>query len=200
MSQFHFRPDDYRELIRTEVPEFDELQTQVAAAGRGLEVTRILELGTGTGETARRVLRDYPRARLTGIDVSAEMIAAAERLLPADQIDELAVSALQDPLPEGPFELVISALTIHHLDAAGKADLFERVARVLRPEGRFVMGDVIVPTDPADAVAPLSPGYDMPSSESELVDCLRRAGFDSGVTWRSKDLVVISSDLLRPPA
>lgn len=200
MSQFHFRPDDYLELMRTEVPAFDELQTRVAAASRGLEVTRILELGTGTGETASRVLRDHPRARLTGIDVSAEMIAAAERLLPADQIDELAVGALQDPLPEGPFDLVISALTIHHLDGAAKADLFERVARVLRPNGRFVMGDVIVPSDPADAVAPLSPGYDMPSSEGELVEWLRRAGFEPRVTWRSKDLVVISSDLLNDPA
>lgn len=194
MSQFHFWPDDYLELMRAEVPAFDELQNRVAAASRGLEVTRILELGTGTGETARRVLRDYPRARLTGIDVSAEMIAVAKRLLPADQIDELTVGALQDPLPEGPFDIVISALTIHHLDGAGKADLFERLARVLRPKGRFVMGDVIVPKDPADAVAPLSPGYDMPSSENELVDWLQRAGFEPRVTWRSKDLVVISSD------
>jgi tRNA (cmo5U34)-methyltransferase len=200
MSQFHFWPDDYLELMRAEVPAFDEFQDRVAAACRGLEVTRILELGTGTGETARRVLRHYPRAKFTGIDLSAEMIAAAEQALPADQIDELVVRGLQDPLPQGPFDLVVSALTIHHLDGAGKADLFDRLTHVLRPEGRFVMGDVIVPDDPTKAVTPLTPAYDMPSSVDELVGWLQRARFEPQVTWRSKDLAVISSALLHPPA
>ena len=56
MSQFHFDPDSYLAMMREDLPRYDELQETVAAATAGLEVRRILELGTGTGETARRLL------------------------------------------------------------------------------------------------------------------------------------------------
>jgi tRNA (cmo5U34)-methyltransferase len=194
MSQFHFRPDEYLDLMHAEVPAFDQLQDQVAAAAEGLVVNRILELGTGTGETARRVLVAYPEARLTGIDVSEEMLAAARVSLPPENIDELLVQGIEDPLPDGPFDLVISALTVHHLDASGKADLFGRLAHVVRRGARFVMGDVVVPSDPRDAVTPLSPDYDLPSSTDDLLRWLREAGFDPHIVWSFKDLAVISSD------
>jgi tRNA (cmo5U34)-methyltransferase len=195
MSQFHFRPDEYLDLMHAEVPAFDELQDRVVVATAGLVVHTILELGTGSGETARRVLLEHPKARLTGIDVSEEMLAAARNVLPSERIDALLVSGIQDPLPEGPFDLVISALTIHHLDASGKSDLFQRLARSLRRGGRFVMGDVVVPNDPSDAVTPLSPEYDLPSSIDDLIGWLEEAGFDPHLVWSFKDLAIISSEL-----
>jgi tRNA (cmo5U34)-methyltransferase len=194
MSQFHFTPDDYLDLMHAEVPAFDELQNQVASATEGIVVTRILELGTGTGETARRVLTMHSEAQLTGIDMSEEMLAAAKLALQPERIERLLVQGIEDPLPEGPFDLVISALTIHHLDAPGKADLFHRLARALRSGGRFVMGDVVVPQDPADAITPLSPDYDTPSSAGDLLQWLREARFEPRIVWSSQDLAVISCD------
>jgi tRNA (cmo5U34)-methyltransferase len=38
------------------------------------------------------------------------------------------VSRLEDALPVGNIDLVVSALAVHHLDGAGKADLFARIA------------------------------------------------------------------------
>lgn len=194
MSQFHFTPERYLELMRSEVPAFDEFQEHVAVATAGPTVTRVLELGTGTGETAGRVLERHPAARLTGIDVSAEMLATAREALPADRIDDLLVREIQDDLPEGPFDLVISALTVHHLDGPAKVHLFRRIAGVLRSGGRFVMGDVIVPDDPAAAVTPLTPDYDLPSTTQDLVTWLQEAGFETRVAWELKDLAVFVAD------
>ena len=192
MGQFHFHPDEYLALMRSELPAYERLQDEAAAAtGRG--ATRLLELGTGTGETARRVLARHPGAALVGIDASADMLAAAK--LPGA---DLRVSRLEDPLPDGPFDLVFSALAVHHLDGAAKADLFRRVTAVLEPGGRFVLADVVVPDDPADAVTPLSPGYDMPSRADEQLEWLREAGLDPLVAWAERDLAVIVA--LRPPA
>ncbi len=193
MSQYHFTPERYLELMHSEIPAFDELQEQVAAAVAGLAVRRILELGTGTGETARRVLERKPGARLTGIDVSEEMLSRAQQVLPSEQIEDLLMRGIQDPLPEGPFDLVISALTVHHLDGPAKAHLFDRVADVVRDGGRFVMGDVVVPDDPADAVTPLAPDYDLPSTTGDLLKWLREAGFEARSTWSYKDLAVFSA-------
>jgi tRNA (cmo5U34)-methyltransferase len=192
MGQFHFRPDDYLELMHSELPAYERLQDEAAAA-TGMGARRLLELGTGTGETARRVLARHPGASLVGIDASADMLAVAS--VPGA---DLRVARLQDPLPEGPFDLVFSALAVHHLDGPAKADLFARVAAVLEPGGRFVLADVVVPDDPADATTPLSPDFDLPSRVDEQLEWLRDAGLDPSVVWAQGDLAVVVA--VRPSA
>jgi tRNA (cmo5U34)-methyltransferase len=167
----------------------DEL---IAASGAGAK--RILELGTGTGETACRLLARHPEASLVGIDVSQAMLAAARAAMPAGRA-ELRVGRLEDPLPEGPFDLVASALCIHHLDDRQKADLFTRVRRVLAPGGRFAFADVVVPKEAADARTSLTPGYDKPSSVADQLGWLRGAGFCARVAWEHEDLAVIAAEL-----
>jgi tRNA (cmo5U34)-methyltransferase len=191
-GQFHFHPESYIDLMTSELPDYHRLQDEVAAACGGAGAARLLELGTGTGETALRVLARHPDASLVGIDVSDDMLAVArERLAGAD----LRVARLEEPLPPGPFGLVFSALAIHHLDGPGKADLFRRVAAVMEPGGRFVIGDVVVPDDPADAVTPLGEGYDMPSGVEDQVGWLADAGFGASVVWSARDLAVIVGEL-----
>ena len=179
--------------MAAEVPLYGRLQDEIAAASNRRDVERILDLGTGTGVTARRVLSVHPRARLVGIDVSPRMLAAARRVLPAEA--ELRVARLEDPLPPGPFDLVVSALAVHHLDGAGKADLFRRVATALAPGGRFVLGDLIVPEDRGDAVTPIDGVYDKPSTVPEQLAWLRDAGLVSATSWLERDLAVLVGDL-----
>ena len=90
--------------------------------------------------------------------------------------------------------MVVSALAIHHLDGAGKADLFARIARVLRPGGRFVLGDVVIPFDPVEAVVPVTDGHDRPSTLADQLHWLSDAGFDAAATWSEHDLVVVRAD------
>lgn len=188
-GQFHFDPIAYPEEIRDDIPVYDELQDELVAAS-GADPARILELGTGTGETARRLLERHPDAFLVGVDESEAMLSAARAALPSDRV-ELRAQRLEDPLPGGPFDLVASALAVHHLDAGAKADLFVRVGDVLAPGGRLVLADVVVPDDPTDGVTSLTPGLDKPSSVSEQLDWLADAGFDARVTWSHRDLAVI---------
>ncbi len=108
---------------------------------------------------------------------------------------DLRVARLQDELPAGPFDLVFSALAVHHLDADEKAALFRAVAARLRPGGRFVLGDVVVPDDPADAVVPLDDGYDMPSAARDQLRWLDAAGLTASVRWARRDLAVMVGDL-----
>ncbi len=189
VAQFHWDPASYLSLMHEEVPDYEQLQNETAAAvGTGAQ--RVLELGTGTGETARRVLAANPTARLIGLDASSEMLAWARSTLPAERV-ELLEGRLEDALPAGPFDVVVSALAIHHLDAAGKADLFARVSGVLAPGGHAVIADVILPTDPADAVTPIDDGYDMPSPIADQLAWLENAGLKARVSWSRRDLAVL---------
>jgi tRNA (cmo5U34)-methyltransferase len=193
MTQFHFDPDTYLDLMREEVPAYGRLQEAVAAATAGLAVTSVLDLGTGTGETLAAVLARHPGAAAVGVDENEAMLGAARRRLVGVPL-ELRVADLTDPLPDGPFDLVVSALAIHHLDGPDKADLFARIAGVLRPGGRFVLGDVVLPIDPADAVIPVTDGYDRPSTLADQLVWLAAAGFDAEEVWSEDDLVVVRAD------
>ena len=187
--QYHFDASTYTDAIRSDVPFYDEFQDVVAGAtGRGAE--RILDLGTGTGETARRVLALHPEASLVGVDENEGMLALASSQLPVERV-ELRVGRIEEPLPPGPFDLVTTALCVHHLDERGKAELFGRVREALSPGGLFVMGDVVVPVDPAAASTPLTPGYDRPSPLADQLRWLSEAGFEPDVVWEEGDLAVV---------
>ena len=188
MTQWHWDPETYLANMLEEVPAFAELQDRTAAATESLDVDDMLELGIGTGETARRVVARHPNARLVAIDSSQDMLERARAAFPEA---DLRLLRLEDRLPEGPFDLVYSALAVHHLDGAGKRDLFRRVAEVLRPEGVFVLADVVVPEDPADVVTPIDWVMDLPDRADDQVEWLRDAGFDAELLWSYKDLAVI---------
>lgn len=187
-------PDTYPETIRAEIEDYDELQARVVDATRDAPVTSILELGVGAGETAGRLLDAHDAAHLTGVDSSLEMLAGAARVLPPERVT-LVRAELAASLPDGPFDLVVSVLAVHHLEGKGKAALFERIAGALRPGGRFVLGDVVVPEDPADAVIENEPGYDLPSSLAEQLAWLDAAGFGTEVVWQRRDLAVVRAEL-----
>jgi tRNA (cmo5U34)-methyltransferase len=185
-----WNPETYLEAMLEEIPSFPEFQERVAEATRGVRAETMLELGIGTGETTRRVLAQHPAARLTAIDSSAAMLERARSAYPDA---DLRLSALEEPLPEGPFDLVISALAVHHLDGSRKRELFRRVADVVAPGGRFVLGDVVVPEREQDAQIPIDWEMDLPDRVDDQVQWLQEAGLDAEVVWTFKDLAVISA-------
>jgi tRNA (cmo5U34)-methyltransferase len=155
----------------------------------------VLELGTGTGETALRVQAEHPEARWVGIDSSEAMLARARERLPHA---DLRLRRLEDELPAGPFDLVVSALAVHHLDGPGKRALFSRVARVLRVGGRFVLGDVVVP--PAGQEGPIEIDWvmDLPVGVEDQLAWLRAAGFEAEASGVRVDLAVFRATLIGP--
>jgi tRNA (cmo5U34)-methyltransferase len=190
--QFHFDPATYLDAVRAELPDYDELQDRTAQATEGINARSILDLGVGTGETIARVVQLHPSAHVVGIDENPEMLEVARQRLP--EADFL-VGRLEDPLPVGSFDLVVSALAVHHLDSQGKADLFQRVAQCLAPAGRFVMADVVIPEDAADAVTPIDGVYDKPSRVTEQLSWLEDAGFGgASVLWSRRDVAIIVAE------
>jgi len=188
-----WEPDAYRDEIRAEIPLYDELQERAVAETSGLAVRSALELGVGTGETARRLLAAHPQARLVGIDGNEEMLAAARESLPAERV-ELRHGRLEDALPAGPFDLVVSVLAVHHLRREEKAALFRRVADALEPGGRFVLADVVLPERPEDAVIPLEEGFDRPDSVADQLAWLEGAGLCASVAWSAGDLAILVAE------
>jgi tRNA (cmo5U34)-methyltransferase len=177
-AQFHWTPETYLDRIRAEVPLYDELQ-DAAVAAIPFPPSRVLELGIGTGETARRLVAAHPDAEVTGLDSSPDMVYRARELG-----IEARLARMEDPLPDGPWDLVIAVLSVHHLTADGKRDLFRRVREQSRA---LVLGDVVeVPG--RDRTTPIDPKFDHPETVESLVEWT-----GGEVAWSEGDLAVIAA-------
>jgi tRNA (cmo5U34)-methyltransferase len=142
-------PEVYDAPRRRLVPDFGRFYGTAAelVAELGVDQPEVLDLGAGTGLLSAAVLAAVPGARLTLLDGAAPMLAVARQRL--GDVPTI-VADLTDPLPAGPFDAVVSALAIHHLDDAGKRDLFARIRAVLRPGGVFVNAEQVCGPTPAD--------------------------------------------------
>lgn len=107
------------------------------------------EIGTGAGWLSEAVLLEFPKARIIGLDGSLEMLKmATDRLTPYGDRAELRRFRLEEPswtdgLP--PVRVFLSSLVLHHLDGAGKRDLFGRLFDRLEPGGALLFADVMEP-------------------------------------------------------
>ena len=132
MGQFDWTPDEYLERIRLRIPRYDELQEQAVAAVP-FPPERVLELGMGTGETTRRLIEAHPDAWVIGLDASPDMVFRARQTY-----DDVQLARMEDPLPDGPWDLVISVLSIGELSDDQRQTLFRRVREQSRA---LVIGD-----------------------------------------------------------
>jgi SAM-dependent methyltransferase len=111
-----------------------------------------VELGTGAGWLSEGILRRFPRSRMIGLDGSESMRETTARLLaPFGERSEirpfrLEEQAWRDALPER-LDLVVSSLVIHHLDGAGKRQLFAELYERLAPGGALLICDVVLPAN-----------------------------------------------------
>ena len=104
--------------------------------------SRVLELGTGTGNLT---LRLGPGRRFVCVDVSAEMLSVARDKLSAfENIEFLQADLLEcfDSLRER-FDVLVSTYAIHHLTEAEKSLFFRAMAETLEPGGVAVIGDLM---------------------------------------------------------
>jgi tRNA (cmo5U34)-methyltransferase len=133
MGQFDWTPEVYLDRIRAEIPGYEELQEQSVAA-IPFAPERVLELGMGTGETTRRLIAAHPEAWVVGLDSSPDMVFRAR-----ESYDDVQLARMEDPLPDGPWDLVISVLSVNQLDDAQKQNLCRQVKGQARS---LVIGDV----------------------------------------------------------
>ena len=125
------------------VPCFDELYgtaVRVMPFSESDDID-VLDLGAGTGLFAEMISRRYPGATLHLTDISGEMLNQARRRFRGDRRVSFSVQDHLSLGDSGAYDLVISALSIHHLENPAKRELFRKIYRSLRPGGLFVNVD-----------------------------------------------------------
>ncbi|MBI3812883.1 MAG: class I SAM-dependent methyltransferase [Nitrospinae bacterium] len=104
----------------------------------------ILELGTGTGMLTEMILSCYSEAKLTGIDLTDEMLLQAERKLKRFKNRLILKRGDFSTTSFGSdYDAVISSLAIHHLTADGKKRVYKKIYKSLKKGGVFINADMV---------------------------------------------------------
>jgi len=147
------------------------------------DVTRLMDLGGGSGVISMALLRRHPH--LTAVVVDIPSVCSVGREIAAEQSLEHRISYhgtdfLRDELPAG-FDLVLEC----DVDVYSEA-LFRKVFNSLNPGGRFVVVDQLAPAEdaaPASRVhwalqgSLIDPGFTF-LTVSGVKNLMRKAGFD----------------------
>jgi tRNA (cmo5U34)-methyltransferase len=158
--------------------------------GRDAEI-RVLDLGAGTGLLSSMVAERFPRSRVTLVDLSVEMLRVARRRFAEGdgRFEFRTMDYARKPLPRG-YDLVVSALSIHHLTHGDKKELFEKVHDSLADGGYFVNADQVQGETPEEETSYrewwLRRVREAGVSEGDLAAALARMRADRNATLRAQ--------------
>lgn len=112
----------------------------------------LLDLGCGSGLELDRIFERFPQLRVTGVDLSGEMLARLREKHGARALTLLQADYFSCALPENHFDAAVSFETLHHFAAQKKARLFNRLCRSLKPGGVYLECDYMAKTPEIEAL------------------------------------------------
>jgi tRNA (cmo5U34)-methyltransferase len=138
---------EYDAVIRTLIPHYGDLLEAAAQAVDRLSPRRptVIDLGTGTGALASRLLGVRPRARIVGVDEDPGMLAMARKRLKGG-ITTVAANFEGRPIPA--CDIVSASFALHHIRTPQrKRALYGRAYRGLKRGGILVSADCFLSSD-----------------------------------------------------
>jgi 2-polyprenyl-3-methyl-5-hydroxy-6-metoxy-1,4-benzoquinol methylase len=106
---------------------------------QGIEV---LDVGCGAGRAMILLAKMFPKSRFTGIDLCEDAIQLARQHASDEHLTNIKFEAKDDTHVEGTarFELITAFDAVH--DQANPSGLLQSIARLLKPDGTFLMQDI----------------------------------------------------------
>jgi SAM-dependent methyltransferase len=147
----------------------------------------VVDLGCGSGGFTARLAALVPQGRVIGVDSSRSMLEEARGTVSARNVEFLEAPAerVDEVLPHGSADLVVSRAMLHWLPYAEYERVFRAVLRVLRPGGWF-HSESAAPGNVAPlarAVAAVSERFGVPvepdgPDTGRVFDAVEAAGFE----------------------
>jgi tRNA (cmo5U34)-methyltransferase len=109
---------------------------------------RVLDVGAGTGLVSSFIGKQFPNATFVLTDIAEKMLAVAKDRFKDQSRFEFQVIDSRNLTFHGVFDVVVSALSIHHLAHEHKQDVYMNIFRALKPGGAFIHAEQVLGTTP----------------------------------------------------
>lgn len=145
---FNNSADYYDNWVRKALPCFNDvfsISTEIIPFPKESKI-RVLDLGAGTGLFSKFIFEKYSNAKFVLYDVAEKMLEVAKGRFKDDLSQfEFVIDDYKNLKTKniGNFDLVISSLSIHHLENIGKKKLFEDSFEILNEKGIFLNIDQV---------------------------------------------------------
>ena len=168
---------------------------------------RILDLGTGTGITAKLLRDSLPKVKIDAVDFSEQMIAGAKKKL-GDKNVRYLFGDYVDMVFDKKYDIVVSVIGIHHQNNEGKQKMFGKIYSLLKQGGVFIFGDLVKYVDKYEAARNNALHYhhivQHATDEQTLTEWAHHhmflndlAPIESQIEWLSKVGFRVQKDFLR---
>lgn len=138
---FENRLDGYDEHMMTNIEAADEFYPFTAKQLPTTENCHILDLGCGTGLELQEYYKLNSSAKVTGIDLSQEMLTELQRKFVGKDITLILGSYFDVPLGENVFDAAVSVESLHHFTKEEKIPLYAKLNTALKENGYFILTD-----------------------------------------------------------
>lgn len=142
-SQFNRIAGEYDQNRRKFIPCFDDFYQRSTdfICESITPPRRIMDLGAGTGLLSYYWYQHFKESHFVLVDIAEQMLQIARQRFAGINSISFDIMNYQQRFPQGSFDTVISALSIHHLEHHEKQTLFSRIYSLLPAGGLFVNYD-----------------------------------------------------------
>ena len=141
------RLDGYDEHMLSEITGSSEFYPYTASLLPADKGARVLDLGCGTGLELEYYFSLNPGARVTGIDLSPDMLNALRDKFSKQNIKLINASYFDVSFGEKCFDAAVSVESLHHFTAEQKLGLYRKLHAALKDNGQFVLTDYFAESD-----------------------------------------------------
>ena len=141
MAAYTYDPITARIILPNEKRVRSVFAAHVKTALGQTQPQAILDLGVGTGTATLQWRRMFPKAAITGIDLSPYMLVAAERKLAGQNVQLQQAQAEATGFADASFDMVTASYLFHEIPKETAAAVVREVRRVLKPGGLFAVFD-----------------------------------------------------------
>lgn len=106
------------------------------------EGDKILDLCTGTGTNAINIAKKNAGVRITGVDLSKDMLIIAKSKIKKEKITNIKLfrmDATKLKFQDEYFDKVLLSLVLHEVDEDLAASIIQEAIRVLKPDGEIII-------------------------------------------------------------
>lgn len=144
-EKFDENAEHYDKIRKLIIPCFDDLYNiTVELAYSKKEAPKILDLGAGTGLLTKYLFEKYPAGAFTLIDLSNEMLKIAKSRFKNQNNFKYIVTDYSHYNFDDNFDIIVSSLSIHHLEDEDKKKLYNKIYNHLNNGGIFLNADQVI--------------------------------------------------------